>query len=103
MELPEAPDIVRLTRLLHELCEMGDDAYAWRSRLFSVLLSMLDADKGACYVMKHPIDPTDIGPRMPMSMYFAVNGTFVKYVEQGDLTSNPITPAMMARMGTDFT
>ena len=101
--LPDPADILRLYRLLHELCEMGQDAHLWRGHLFSALMPMLDADIGAAYVMKHPIDPMDIGPRMPLCMHFAGNEQWQSFVAQGDLTSNPITPAMMARMGTDFT
>ena len=101
--LPEPANLLRLYRLLHELCEMGDDAYGWRGHFFSVVLPMIDADGGAAYVMKHPIDPSDIVPRTPLLMHFSSHESWQAHVEQGDLTDQPHTPAMMARMGTDFT
>ncbi|HZK80394.1 MAG TPA: hypothetical protein VFC46_04985, partial [Humisphaera sp.] len=101
--MPEPEIVPRLYRLLHELCEMGKDAYAWRGRFFSVMMPMLDAQVGSAYVMKYPIDDSNIWPRMPLAMHIAAADVWQEFVERGDLRDNPITVGMMARMGTDFT
>jgi DNA-binding CsgD family transcriptional regulator len=101
--LPDPSDIHRLHRLIHELCEMGKDAYAWRGHFFSVVMPMIDAQVGAAYVMKYPVDDSDIWPRMPLAMHVAATEDWQKFVEQGDLTSHPANAGIMARVGTDFT
>ena len=102
-ELPCAADVLRIHQLVHELCEMGNDAYVWRARYFAVMMSMIDAKVGAAYVMKFPVDPSDIWPRMPLAMHVAETENWRTWVEQGDLTSHPANSGVMARIGTDFT
>lgn len=101
--LPDAADVFRIHRLIHELCEMGVDAYLWRTRFFSVILPMLDAQVGAAYVMKYPVDPSDIWPRMPLAMHYAESEIWRSFVQEGDLTSHPCNDGIMRRLGTDFT
>jgi len=101
--MPEPEIIPRLYRLLHELCEMGKDAYAWRGHFFSVMMPIVDAQFGSAYVMKHPIDDSNIWPRMPLAMHIAAADVWQDFVSRGDLRDIPFNEAIMARMGTDFT
>jgi DNA-binding CsgD family transcriptional regulator len=95
--------IQQIYRLIHELCEMGNDAYGWRGRLYSVIMPMIDAHVGAAYVMRFPVDDSDIWPRMPLAMHVSATENWQKFVEKGDLTAHPANKGVMARIGTDFT
>jgi DNA-binding CsgD family transcriptional regulator len=82
---------------------MGKDAYAWRGHFYSVVMPMIDAQVGAAYVMKYPVDDSNIWPRMPLAMHIAATDSWQQFVQQGDLTSHPCNSGIMARLGTDFT
>jgi hypothetical protein len=101
--LPDSEDINRLHRLLHALCEMGKDAYAWRSHFFSVMMPILDVQVGAAYVMKYPVDDSDIWPRTLLGMHIAAADVWQDFVERGDLRDHPANDGVMSRIGTDFT
>jgi DNA-binding CsgD family transcriptional regulator len=101
--LPTAKELVVLYRLIHELCEMGDDAYGWRGHLYSVIMPMIDAHVGAAYVMRYPVDDSNIWPTMPLAMHISATENWQKFVAEGDLTSHPCNNGVMARIGTDFT
>ena len=101
--LPDSAHINCIHRLIHELCEMGKDAYGWRGHFFSVMMPMIDAQVGAAYVMKYPVDDSDIWPRMPLAMHIAAEDSWQQFVKGGDLTSHPANKGIMARLGTDFT
>ena len=103
VQLLTPTDVQQIYRLIHELCEMGNDAYGWRGHLYSVVMPMIDAHVGAAYVMRYPVDDSDIWPRMPLAMHVGASENWQKFVEQGDLTAHPANNGVMARIGTDFT
>jgi len=100
---PDSTDLVHLYRLIHELCEMGDDAYAWRARMLSELRAMVDADMCTAYVLKTSLDPGDITPNVVLKFHQEADDSWGKYVDMGDVTRDPVTPSIMRRFGTDFT
>lgn len=101
--LPSAEDLVWIYQLIHELCEIGDDSRVWRHRFLEELRLRFDAACVATYVMKVTLDPSDIGPRTPIYMDLGATDAWRKFLVQGDVTADPVTPAIMSRFGSDFT
>ena len=95
--------MLQVYRLVHELCEMGSDAYAWRSRMLSELRRMVNADMGIAYGLQFPFDPAAIGPKILINIRQQLDESWDNYIDIGDLTRDPMTPHIMQRIGTDFT
>jgi hypothetical protein len=88
-------------RLVHDLCELGDDPYAWNTRLLQGLEELVGADGGAAYVIGHDIRPDAF--QFKLYLDHQLNETWSRYLDDKGIAEQPHTPAMMARMGTDFT
>jgi DNA-binding CsgD family transcriptional regulator len=102
-QLPTRDEIVRLSRLLHELCEIGADTHAWRERLMIEIESCIDAQFSASYLMRFSLDPNDFLPKTLIYIERGMNDHWRRYVAAGDLSRDPVTPHIMKRFGTDFT
>src|SRR5213082_4101930 len=61
---PEPNDIRDVHRLIHELCELGADAHAWRVHFQARILSMLHATMASGYVIGLGLDPASIKPQV---------------------------------------
>ena len=103
LALPAQEDILQIYRLIHELCELGDDAYIWRARMLAELRAMTNADRAVAYVMNTSLDPSDVGPKTLLMINQELNESWEKFMQAGDWTGNPVTPSIMQRFGTDFT
>jgi len=90
-------------RLIHEACELGADAHAWRAHFQASLLPMVNGATAVQYVMRLRTDPASIGPAVELAVDTNTSEAWKGYVARGDLTDNPQTPHIMARFGTDFT
>jgi DNA-binding CsgD family transcriptional regulator len=90
-------------QLIHELCEIGEDARRWRNHFLEELRRKLDVALAAAYVMKVTLDPADAEPRMPLYVDIGANEAWNRWMAEGDYTADPVTPQIMRRFGTDFT
>ena len=102
-DLPKSDHILQLYRLIHELCEIGADTYAWRERLLIEMEQLVQAHISVSYVMRFSLDPNDIGPKTIVYLERGTNDAWRKYLAAGDLSSDPVTPHIMSRFGTAFT
>jgi DNA-binding CsgD family transcriptional regulator len=96
-------DVKAAYRLIHELCEVGADARAWRKHLQAALLPMVGGDLATAYVFRLPLDAGAIEPRVEMFVETNMNDAWRAYLMAGDLRGDPTTAPIMARLGTDFT
>jgi DNA-binding CsgD family transcriptional regulator len=97
-------DQIRMVyRLVHELCELGADAAAWRAHFQSRMLHFIDATIANSYVMALNLDPSALKPGVELLVETGTNDAWREFLAKGDVSSNPETPAVMARFGTDFT
>jgi DNA-binding CsgD family transcriptional regulator len=90
-------------RIIHELCELGADAHAWRAHLQCRILALVDATMASGYVMRLTLDPASIKPGVELGVQTGTNAAWQAFLAKGDLTENPLTPHIMARFGADFT
>jgi DNA-binding CsgD family transcriptional regulator len=97
-----AGDVVRIYRLIHQLCEMGADASLWRQRMMAEVEELIDATMSVCYAMHSSLDPADIGPKTVLYIERGTNAAWARYLARGDVTRDPMTPHIMARFGTNF-
>jgi hypothetical protein len=95
-------DVQFCFRLVHELCELGEDPYAWNTRLLEALLERLPDVRLsiACVIRAKDFNPAAI--QLPLNVSTTGNGVWDRYFDQGDVRDQPNTPWMMARLGTDF-
>jgi DNA-binding CsgD family transcriptional regulator len=102
LELPEPAEIQRIYRLIHELCEIGGDTYAWRQHMMTEMLPIVGATSAISYTFRFSLDANDIGPKTLVYTEVGLNDAWRQYLATGDLSSDPITPHIMQRIGTDF-
>jgi DNA-binding CsgD family transcriptional regulator len=102
--MPVTSDDVRdIFRLIHEVCELGADAHAWRAHFQKRIMAMVDSTFASAFVMRLSLEPGGIKPAMELRVETGTNEAWRQFYSQGDVTVNPITPGIMARFGTDFT
>lgn len=102
-DLPEPADIRRIYRLIHELCELGTDTYAWRHRMMAEMEIMIDAPMSVSYVFPFSFIPADMRPQALVYMERGMNDVWRQYLSKGDMSSDPMTSQITSRFGTDFT
>jgi DNA-binding CsgD family transcriptional regulator len=97
-----APTCRKIFRLIHELCELGNDPYAWNTRLLETVADWLGQTQFsmACVIRTKNFDPASL--EMPLNVSVNPNGVWERYFDIGDVRDQPNTPWMMARLGTDF-
>jgi hypothetical protein len=88
-------------RLVHEVCELGNDPVEWNTHLLQRLESLLDADGGNVYVIRRDTDPLAFSFRLFLD--HNMDESWSRYLDERGVAEQPHTPAMMARMGSDFT
>jgi DNA-binding CsgD family transcriptional regulator len=94
-------DLRFASRLIHEVCELGQDAVQWNTHLLQSLEHLLESHSGSAYVIYPGADPSNVG--FPFQLHHNLNDTWNRYIEMGDVSDQPHTQAIMARVGTDFT
>ena len=102
-DLPDGDELVRLYRLIHELCEIGADTNAWRVRLLTEMEELLQVRQSVSYLMHFSLDPSRMDPKTYVYIERGMNAAWHRYREVGDLSRDPATPHIMQRFGTDFT
>jgi DNA-binding CsgD family transcriptional regulator len=100
-QMVEIDDFRCASRLVHELCELGQDPVQWHTHLLTSLMRLLTASAGTAYIISPNLDPTQVAENW--QLHLMPNEAWARYIDQGDVTDQPHTPAMMARLGTDFT
>jgi DNA-binding CsgD family transcriptional regulator len=103
ISLLSAQDVVVAYRLIEQLCERGNNATAWREYLTSELCRIFSAQMAVSYLMSFALDPSNIAPKTLAYVETGNNVFWQSYLAKGDLTSDPVTPFIMERFGTDFT
>ena len=101
--LPDSSDVQQAYRLIHELCEAGADTHAWRERLMIGLEELTASEMSISYLFAFSLDPADIHPKSAVYIERGTPEVWKRFVATGDLNSNPVTPFIMQRFGTDFT
>lgn len=96
-------DLRQVFRLIHEVCELGADARAWRRHFLARLLELTGGNTAIGYVMHLALDPAGIKPSVELGVHVSTNAFWDAYVARGDLTENPQTAGIMSRGGGDFT
>jgi hypothetical protein len=94
-------DVRAAYRLIHELCELGNDPLEWNTHLLGTLEALLDGDWGSTYVIRPDFDPSKI--EFTFALHHNADENWTRYIDKRDLTDQPVTPAIMSRLGTDFT
>jgi DNA-binding CsgD family transcriptional regulator len=94
-------DVREAFRLVHELCELADDPFNWNLRLLEGLERLTESTRSMAYVIPLNLDPGAIRLSFMLSHSFA--DEWLNYIDFGDVTDQPHTPAIMARLGSDFT
>ncbi|MGD1275909.1 MAG: LuxR C-terminal-related transcriptional regulator [Tepidisphaeraceae bacterium] len=98
-------DVIRVMRLVAETVELGHDAYAWRQHFGSGLLKLIDNGGMvlAC-VMRRPLDPTDAN--FPLMLWIGADAAQIsqwnRFLQTGDITPDPNTPALTALGARNF-
>jgi hypothetical protein len=90
-----------LLRLIFELCEIGNDTVAWNYHLLAKLDPLLGADFGTAYVFGRSLDPLNFEKRLYVE--HNLDPAWQQYLQEKGVVEQPHTPAIMARLGTDFT
>ena len=99
-----AEDEIRAVyRLIHEVCELGADAHAWRGHFQRRMLPLIDATIANSYVMSLNLDPSALKPGVELLVDTGTNEAWKQFLAKGDIRANPVNAAVMARFGTDFT
>ena len=94
-------DMRAVMRTVHEACELGDDAVAWREHALGELQRIIGTQWGISYLGLLPFDATMFS--MPLSVLVNVDPLFLKYVGHGDLTPDPCTRTIVPRLHLEFT
>jgi hypothetical protein len=83
------------------LCELGNDPVQWNTRLLQGLERLVDGDGGAAYVIRRDVSLD----RFAFTFYLDhnVDESWSRYLDEKGIADQPHTPAMMKRLGTDFT
>jgi DNA-binding CsgD family transcriptional regulator len=102
-DLPDAAEIQALYRLILELCEKGTSTQLWREHFQIEMEKRVGAPMSVSYLMRFSLDPNDIGPRTLIYMERGMNESWKRYLANGDLSGDPVTPHIMRRFGTNFT
>jgi len=96
-----ADDCRRIFRLVHELCELGNDPVQWNTHLVQSVGALVDAPvTGAC-VIASDLDPARWEAILMVKHY--IDDAWTQYIDQADVRDNPLTPPIMSRLGTDWT
>jgi DNA-binding CsgD family transcriptional regulator len=99
-------DVVRVMRLIHETCEFGDDAFAWRKHFIEGLQRIVDRGLyGFGCVLRQPVCPTNV----ECAMHFWIGAdkdqieVWQRYTSGCDVSGDPVTPSIIALGANDFT
>lgn len=98
LSLQDAQAIFRVTR---ELCELGDDAVAWRSHMLDRLDSLVTAVMSMAFIGDLPFEPARIA--MPLFVGKRLDPHWVKYRNSRDVRPDPCTAWIVPRLGNGFT
>jgi len=93
-------DVYNAFRLIEKLRET--DGIAWRELLCTELPQCVDASLATSYLFKINLDPADLVPRTLTYKEVGTNQFWKRYIAEGDVTTNPMTPPIMQHLGTDF-
>ena len=88
-------------RLVHELCELGNDPIQWNTRLLQGLEPLIRSDHGIADIFSRDLDPASIDFKLYLD--HNLDESWSQYLDLKGVSEQPHTPAMMARLGTDFT
>jgi DNA-binding XRE family transcriptional regulator len=97
----DVDDVRAVYRLIHELCELGNEPVEWNTHLIGALERAFDGSGGSAYAIRPDADPAKMA--FVFSLHHVPGETWKRHIELGDVSDQPHTPAMMARLGTDFT
>jgi DNA-binding CsgD family transcriptional regulator len=100
-ELLSPHDCRGIFRLIHELCELGNDPVQWNTHLLQTLGAMLDAPIGLACTFLTSTDPSSV--HQPMMVHHRMDDVFKDYIDAADYRDNPETPGVIQRFGTDWT
>jgi len=90
-------------RLLHEICELGSDAYGWRARMLAAFRDWLDVSVGMAFVLTVRSGPADIDAGMPLFLQLGENDTWTRYISNISNCDLSTDSAILKRFGSDFT
>lgn len=97
--------VTAVFRLVREACELGDDPIAWRRHVVVELTRLLHTPFGECLVFPATFDPAAF--RLLVNVIYtddpAALAGWSRYVEQGNCTPDPNTPALMPMLHRFFT
>lgn len=88
-------------RLLHDLCELRTSPFQWNLRLLEALERWTGSTQSMAYVIPVGLDPGSINFSFLLNHNLA--DEWLDYLDLGDVTDQPHTPAVMQRLGSDFT
>jgi DNA-binding CsgD family transcriptional regulator len=84
-------------RLVHEVCEIGDDAHAWRRHMLAELGRLTGSKSIRCVVVKSPVDVSHM--QLHVSVDWGLDADELtgwrKYLATGDFSDSPVAPAVL--------
>lgn len=93
-------DLRAVFRLVHEACELGDDAMAWRFHVLDGLDPLIGMTMGLIFVGRLPCDPANM--TMPVFAGKQIDPHWTQYASSGDVRPDPCTTWIVPRLSRGF-
>jgi DNA-binding CsgD family transcriptional regulator len=99
-------DVRQIMRLIHDSLELGSDALAWRQHFLKGMRRIIGEHvRIMTTILPLPVDPTNANAQFCVMEGWTpeAQAFMLKYFDQGDLRSDPVTPGILSLGSRSFT
>ena len=94
-------DVRAVIRLLREICELGEDPRVWRIHMLERLQFLIGSAFQSSYAAPLPFNQNNVA--MIHHVCLGCSEICQRYIAEGDVSENPMTPFIASRSHTRFT